>query len=75
MVYVLVSTDGYNIGHKKFAELERAKEKMKEEYEAATPDDFGEEWMEMSYISDMDAILYANGEAVFVWTIIQVELQ
>lgn len=72
-VYVLVRTDGFDINYQKPTTLEEAQKNMQDEYNKNVPDFWDESSEEMSSISDMDAILYAN-ETVYVWKIIPVEV-
>lgn len=44
---------------------------MQSQYNDAIPNEgLLPEWKELSYIDDNNAILYANGENVYVWKII-----
>lgn len=45
---------------------------MRNEYEKYNPEELSEEWADISYLSDMEAILYNNGEDVFLWKIIKI---
>ena len=70
--YILCFTDGYAldcIG--KFKTLEMAQVAMKKDYNQFAPDEnnWNEDFKEMSEFGDFDAILYRNGEEVFVWHI------
>ena len=73
--YLLIGTDGYSIDTTPYLSLEKAHEAMKKAYNHFCPKDNGEEWEESSYINDTDAILYANGDKVYVWNIYPVEFQ
>ena len=67
---LLIETDGYSIETEKYATLEAAQEAMRKRYEEETPGDgLNESESEMSYLGTYNAILYANGENVFVWKI------
>ena len=67
---LLIETDGYSIETEKYATVEAAQEAMKKRYEESTPGgELSESESEMSYLGTYDAILYANGENVFVWKI------
>jgi hypothetical protein len=69
---ILISTDGYSIQTKKCGSIQEAQDIMKREYRDAYPEVNDESSEEMSSISEYDAILYANGENVFVWSIIEI---
>lgn len=73
-IILLVTTDGYRIDYTRYPSLDAAKAAMEEAYEQSKPSEWGEEWEDMSYLSDEGAILYTNGENVYVWTIIQESL-
>lgn len=69
--YIVVHTDGYTIESDFYADYDSAYEAMKDDYDAKTPEDWIEEYEEDSYISDFDAMLYDNGDDVFLWRIIK----
>lgn len=73
--YRLYLTDGYDI-HREgiFSSLEKAQAAMQAAYNLRTPENWMEEFEELSYLSETDAILYANGEDVFVWHIEEISL-
>lgn len=70
--YLLIATDGYSIDTEKYKTKEAAIESMKKAYNILHPDEKNEEWEDMNWVSDDDAILYANGESVYVWSIIEI---
>lgn len=71
MSYILIKTDGYTIQHKVYSSLAAAVKEMQSQYNDAIPNGgLLSEWKELSYIDDVDAILYANGENVYVWKIV-----
>lgn len=70
--YLLITTDGYSLDDYAFYNtLKEAQNSMEEAYERCIPEDWNESDVEMSYCSNMDAILYCNGENIFVWNIIE----
>ena len=69
---MLIRTNGYEIIAEKFATKEQAFEEMQKQYEDLMPEDLAEEWADCSSIGTMGAILYANGENVYVWKIVEV---
>lgn len=71
-VFLLVATDGYSINHTKYSSLELAKEAMEEAYKALYDENMDEDWKEQSCINEESAILFQNGENVYVWDIIEV---
>lgn len=71
MSYILIKTDGYTIQHKVYSSLAAAVKEMQSQYDDAIPNGgLLPEWKELSYVDDVDAILYANGEKVYVWKIV-----
>ena len=71
--YLLVTTDGYNLDdHTFYDSFESAQTAMKDSYKALTPDDWIEDFSDMSHCGDDDAILYDNGNNVYVWSIIAI---
>ncbi|MDO4647177.1 MAG: hypothetical protein Q4B26_00905 [Eubacteriales bacterium] len=68
--HVLIRTDGYDIDTWKFSSCTEAQMEMQKQYNAFMSDELEESCKEMSYISEQDATLYANGETVYVWKII-----
>lgn len=71
MKALLISTDGYSIQTQKYNSISEAQIAMAKEYKDAYPKQNDESSEEMSSISEREAILYANGENVFVWSIIE----
>ena len=73
-IYVLVYTDGYEITSlMQSCDLETAKKRLREEYAKWIPAEWISEYQESSYCADMDAVLYNNGEDVYVWSIIEIK--
>lgn len=72
MKSILIETDGYSIDTTEFDTKDDAIEAMKKRYADLTPSENDESSAEMSYIEDTNAILYQNGENVYVWKIIAV---
>lgn len=72
--YRLYLTDGYDIHQAGiFSSLEKAQTAMHTAYNLRTPEDWLSEYKELSSINDTDAILYVNGEDVFVWHIEEIK--
>lgn len=67
--YMLIGTDGYSIDSIIYASRENAREALIKAYEKLTPNEWNEDFKDMSYLDDDFAILYANGENVYVWNI------
>lgn len=65
--YVLMHTDGYSIDTNIFTSGEELTAELTKQYNRLAPDENDEEFEDMSYLSDDSAILYANGENVYVW--------
>lgn len=70
---ILIKTDGYEIDHWFFDDVEQAKKEMKRQYDSYYPEELEEEWADDSYCSDDYAILYNNGEDVFVWRVFAIQ--
>lgn len=71
MQFILIKTDGYTIQHGIYSSLADAVKEMQSQYNDAIPNGgLLPDWKELSYIDDNNAILYANGENVYVWKII-----
>lgn len=71
MQFIVIKTDGYTIQHRICSSLSDAVKEMQSQYNDAIPNGgLLPEWKELSYIDDNNAILYANGENVYVWKII-----
>lgn len=68
---LLIKTDGYSIELSEFDNMDEAKSAMVNDYESLLPDEdhFIEDYKQMSYCSETNAILYLNGEDVYVWKI------
>lgn len=69
---MLVKTDGYSISSWIFENYEEGKKEMDKQYSSFKPEELEEEWAEMSYCESHDAILYNNGENVYVWKICEI---
>lgn len=68
---MLIKTDGYSISSWIFENYEEGKKEMDKQYSSFEPEELEEEWAEMSYCENYDAILYNNGEDVYVWKIVE----
>ena len=70
--YVLVRCDGYNIDNWTFEKKQDAIDAMQKQYNDSMPEHNCEDYVSQCSITDNNAILYANGENVYVWSIIPV---
>lgn len=73
--YMLIFTDGYSIEVQYFADAHTAEEEMARRYNellSACGDDFkeGNDFYDMSYLSDTEALLYTNGDNVYCMKIV-----
>ena len=68
---ILSKTDGYSISHYFFDSFEAAKIAMDNQYAELTPDEWVEDFEDMSYCGTHNATLYRNGEDVYVWQIVE----
>lgn len=69
---ILIFTNGYEISTETFPTIEKAQKEMQKQYKHFMPEELADEWTENSNIGSMDAILYANGEDVFVWKVVEI---
>lgn len=67
--YMLIASDGYSIDSTIYPSREKAREALAKAYKILTPGEWIEDFEDMSYLNDDSAILYANGENVYVWDI------
>lgn len=67
---ILIKTDGYSIEHFFYSSYANAKTVMDSQYAALIPEEWFEDCKDTSYCSDYNAILYRNGEDVYVWKIV-----
>ena len=71
-MYLLTRSDGYSIESvMQTLNQDEAKDLLHKEYAAHTPSEWMEEYKELSSCNDMNAVLYSNGEDVYVWQIIE----
>lgn len=70
--YILIYTDGYSISEDFFDTFKEAQERMKKEYSDASPEEWEEDWEELSSLGEEESILYNNGEDVLLWKIIRI---
>lgn len=71
-MYLLTRSDGYSIESvMQTLNQDEAKDLLRKEYAAHTPSEWMEEYKELSSCNDMNAVLYSNGEDVYVWQIIE----
>ena len=69
---LLIRTSGYEIDISKFPSIDDARNEMKNEYKRLTPTEFDPDWESMSYCDENNAILYCNGEDVYVWKVYEI---
>lgn len=67
--YILIASDGYSIDSTIYPSREKAREALTRAYRMLIPGEWNEDFKDMSYLDDDSAILYANGENVYVWNI------
>ena len=74
-VFLLIMTDGYNISVKSYTDRLSAHNAMVDDYNNLNnnTDDADDEWAYLSHIGEDDAILYAAGENVYVWKIVEIK--
>lgn len=70
--FIVISTDGYEIGTEQFTTYDKAYDYMAYKYHKLKPKLHLEEYEELSYLSDYKALLYRNGLNVYCWSIYRV---
>ena len=55
-----------------FESYEEGKKEMDKQYDSFSYIELEEDWAEMSYCGDYNAILYCNGYAVYIWKIVEI---
>lgn len=73
-VYLLIWTDGYSIEHTKYLTFEAAQKALRDEWNEYYDEEIADEWKKLSSITDSNAILYNNGEDVYVWDIAEISI-
>ena len=68
---ILIETDGYSITTRLFNDCNSAFNAMSNRFDELCPEKLDESSEEMSSVNSLDAILYANGETVYVWKIVE----
>ena len=69
---ILSHTDGYSIQNSVYHDKKTAYAAMKTAYDQLNQNIPGDEWDELSHISDTDALLYDKGDNVYLWHIMEV---
>lgn len=69
--YVLIETDGYSITTKFYGDYETAFNAMSDRFDELCPEELNDDCEETTSLNAYDAILYANGENVYVWRIVE----
>lgn len=72
--YLLIASSSEGIEYTDYETKELAQSNMEKAYEQLCPEDFDPKWEEMSYVTDGSAVLYANGEDVYFWEIVDLYL-
>lgn len=73
--YMVIFCDGFNISNEGLFSTEKeASQHMKECYDKYIPDNWTQEYKEMSSCTDTRAILYYNGEDVYNWGVEALDL-
>ena len=73
--YLLVKTDGYSIEHTRYESLEAVREALKQAWKTLYDDNMDKCWKEQSHLHEDEAILFKNGEDVYVWNIIEIPFE
>lgn len=69
---ILIKTDGYSISTWTFENYEEGKKEMDKQYASFDYVELEEDWAEMSYCGNYDAILYCNSYGVYIWKIVEI---
>lgn len=67
--YELIKTDGYSINRTVYDTKELARAALKDDYTQSNHNDPGDDWDELSYWTEDEALLYDRGENVYVWSV------
>lgn len=70
--WILAETDGYDITQDEFKTFEECQLEMEKRYRKLEPQNHEDSSKEMSFCGNTNAILYCNGENVYVWNIKEV---
>lgn len=73
-IFLLISASAGNIQTEKFRSLKKAQSVMRDKYQALAPFEWDTAYEDLSYISDREAVLYANGDDVYTWGIEEISL-
>lgn len=71
--YELIRSDGYTINRTLYDSKSDARQAMIAEYNKLNHNDENDEWDNLSYLHDDDALLYDHGDDVYVWKIFRCE--
>ena len=69
---ILIETDGYSINTSFYDDYNAAFKAMSDRFDEMCPKELDEDCEESTSLNAYDAILYANGENVYVWRIIEI---
>lgn len=73
--YLLIAYSSEGIEYTDYETKGLAQSNMEKAYEQLCPENLDSEWEEMSYVSDGSAVLYANGEDIYFWGIVDLYLE
>lgn len=71
-LYLLICANDDSITTEIFYSRVRAYRAMLEAYNALKPEPFDPAFEDLSYSGEVDAVLYANGDTVYAWKIVEV---
>ena len=66
---LLIFSDSYSISVSEHESVEAASLEMKEQYNHRCPSEFIDDFEDMSFCSDDEALLYDNGDNVYAWKV------
>lgn len=74
VIFLLITASDGNIQTEKFSSFKKAQSVMRDKYQALAPFEWDSAYEDLSYISDNDAVLYANGDDVYKWRIEEIDI-
>ena len=66
---LLIFSDSYSISVFEHESVEAASLAMKEDYERRCPSEFVDDFEDMSFCGEEEALLYDNGDNVYAWKV------
>lgn len=74
-IAILIETDGFSITTTTYSDVELARIAMKGRFNELNDNDDDSNEAEMSYVNDLDAMLYTRYSNVYVWHIENIDTE